>query len=101
MVLLKFLVAADGKLLKSAVKRSNHDRATEATALASLRETAPLPKPPAILVRHGPVELYETWLFNKDGRFQIRSTAQQQITIRNAPSASDAFSQSGVDRPLL
>ena len=78
-VVLEFLVAADGKLLKSAVRRSNHDRVTEATALASLRETAPLPKPPAILVRHGPIKLQETWLFNKDGRFQVRSTAQQQV----------------------
>jgi periplasmic protein TonB len=78
-VVLEFLVAADGKLLKSAVRRSNHDHATEATALASLRHAAPLPKPPAVLVRHGPVKLQETWLFNKDGRFQIRSTAQQQV----------------------
>ena len=78
-VVLEFLVAADGKLLKSAVRRYNHDHVTEATALASLRETAPLPKPPAILVRHGPIKLQETWLFNKDGRFQIRSTAQQQV----------------------
>ncbi len=78
-VVLEFLVAADGKLLKSAVRRSNHDQVTEATALTSLRETAPLPKPPPILVRHGPIKLQETWLFNKDGRFQIRSTAQQQV----------------------
>lgn len=78
-VVLEFLVAADGKLIKSAVQRSNHDRVTEATTLASLRQAAPLPKPPAILVRHGPVKLHETWLFNTDGRFQIRSTAQQQM----------------------
>lgn len=78
-VVLEFLVAADGKLLKSAVKRSNRDRVTEATALASLRHIVPLPKPPAILVRRGPVKLHETWLFNTDGRFQIRSTALQQI----------------------
>lgn len=78
-VVLEFLVAADGKLLKSAVKRSNRDRVTEATALASLRHIEPLPKPPAILVRRGPVKLYETWLFNTDGRFQVRSMALQQI----------------------
>jgi protein TonB len=78
-VVLEFLVDADGKLLKSAVRRSNHDRVTEATALASLRHIVPLPKPSAILVRHGPVKLHETWLFNTDGRFQVRSTALQQI----------------------
>lgn len=77
-VVLEFEVDADGKLLSSIVRRSNHDQAAEATALASLREAAPLPKPAAILVRHGPVTLHETWLFNEDGRFQIRSTAQQQ-----------------------
>jgi protein TonB len=78
-VVLEFLVDADGKLLSSSVRRSNDDPAADATALASLREAAPLPKPPAILVRHGPITLHETWLFNKDGRFQIRSTAQQQL----------------------
>jgi protein TonB len=78
-VVLEFLVAADGKLLKSAVKRSNRDRVTEATALASLRHLGPLPKPPVILVRRGPVKLHETWLFNTDGRFQVRSTALQQL----------------------
>lgn len=78
-VVLRFSVDAEGKLVQSAVLRSNHDRETEATALASLRAVQPLPRPPAILVRRGPVELYESWLFNNDGRFQIRSTALQQI----------------------
>ncbi len=78
-VVLKFSVDAEGKLVQSAVLRSNRDRTTEATALDSLRAAQPLPKPPAILVRRGPIELYESWLFNNDGRFQIRSTALQQI----------------------
>ncbi len=78
-VVLEFAVDATGKLVKSAVRRSNHDHETETTALASLKAAAPLPKPPPILVRHGPVELHETWLFNKDGRFQVRSTALQQL----------------------
>ncbi len=77
-VVLEFEVDADGKLLNSTVRRSNNDQVAEATALASLREAAPLPKPAAILVRHGPITMHETWLFNEDGRFQIRSTAQQQ-----------------------
>jgi protein TonB len=65
--------------LSSQVRRSNRDGETEKTALASLRKAAPLPKPPALLVPRGRVELHETWLFNDDGRFQIRSTAQEQV----------------------
>ncbi|MDQ9171696.1 energy transducer TonB [Oxalobacteraceae bacterium R-40] len=78
-VVLKFSVNAQGKVVKSSVRRSNRDREAEEAAMASLKEASPLPKPPAILVRHGPVEMHETWLFNKDGRFQIRSTAQKQM----------------------
>jgi periplasmic protein TonB len=78
-VVLKFSVNSAGKLVKSTVRRSNRDREAEEAAMASLKEASPLPKPPAILVRHGPVEMHETWLFNKDGRFQIRSTAQKQM----------------------
>jgi protein TonB len=81
-VVLEFTVDADGKLLKSAVRRSNHDPETEAAALASLRDAAPLPKPPAALLNGGKLELHETWLFNNDGRFQIRSTAQPQLDRR-------------------
>jgi protein TonB len=77
-IVLKFYVDAGGKLLRSEIVRTNHDGAAEATALASLRNTAPFPKPAAGLLRNGRVELSETWLFNNDGRFQIRSVAQEQ-----------------------
>jgi protein TonB len=78
-VVVRFVVDANGSLVSSEIERSNHDRSTEATALASLRSSAPFPKPAANLLRGGRLELYETWLFNNDGRFQIRSIAQQQI----------------------
>jgi protein TonB len=78
-VVVEFVVDRNGKLLKSGIRRSNRDRESEATALASLRASAPLPKPPADLVRTGRLELNETWLFNDDGRFQIRSTALRQL----------------------
>jgi protein TonB len=78
-VVVQFVVDANGKLVSSQIRRSNHDNETEASALASLRSAAPFPKPPAKLLRGGRLELHETWLFNDDGRFQIRSTAQQQI----------------------
>ena len=78
-IVLKFVIDASGKLLRSDIVRTNHDSATEATALASLRNAAPFPKPGANLLRNGRVELSETWLFNNDGRFQLRSIAQPQM----------------------
>ena len=78
-IVVKFSVDAGGKLLRSEISRTNHDSATEATALATLRNTAPFPKPAAGLLRNGRLEISETWLFNNDGRFQVRSVAQPQM----------------------
>jgi len=78
-VVVKFSVDAEGKLLRSEIVRSNRDRVTEATALSTLRNTAPFPKPAAMLLRNGRLEVSETWLFNNDGRFQIRSVALPQM----------------------
>jgi len=78
-VVVKYAVDGDGKLLRAEIMRSNRDRTTEATALATLRNSAPLPRPAADLLQRGRLELAETWLFNDDGRFQLRSTAQQQL----------------------
>ena len=78
-IVVKFSVDASGKLLRSDIVRTNHDSATEATALATLRNTAPFPKPAASLLRNGRLEISETWLFNNDGRFQVRSVAQPQM----------------------
>lgn len=77
-IVLRFSVDGNGRLLKSEIARTNHDSATEATALASLRNTAPFPKPAGNLLRNGRLEMSETWLFNNDGRFQIRSVALAQ-----------------------
>ncbi|GAA4020167.1 TonB family protein [Actimicrobium antarcticum] len=79
-IVVKFELDAAGKLLRSEILRSNHDKATESTALASLRASAPFPRPPAHLLRHGKLDISETWLFNGDGRFQIRSIAQPQMS---------------------
>ncbi|MGE5623175.1 MAG: energy transducer TonB [Bacillota bacterium] len=78
-VVLKYVVDAQGNLVKSEILRSNRDRETEATALASLRNSAPFPQPAAHLLRHGRLELAETWLFNNDGRFQLRTIAEPQM----------------------
>ncbi|WP_034293096.1 energy transducer TonB [Herbaspirillum sp. RV1423] len=77
-IVIKYVVDKDGNLTRSEVVRGNKDKVTEATALAALRNTAPFPKPPAMLLRGGRVEISETWLFNNDGRFQLRTIAQPQ-----------------------
>lgn len=78
-VVVRYVVDGSGSLVRSEIMRSNRDRETEATALASLRGAAPFPKPAPHLLRHGRLELAETWLFNTDGRFQLRTIAEPQM----------------------
>jgi protein TonB len=78
-IVLKYVVDSRGNLVRSDIMRSNRDNQTEAIALASLRSTAPFPKPMPHLLRNGRVEISETWLFNNDGRFQLRTIAQPQM----------------------
>ena len=78
-VVVGFSVDRDGNLVRSQILRSNHDRANEQTALAALRSSTPFPKPASHLLRNGRVEVAESWLFNDDGRFQLRSIAQEQM----------------------
>ncbi len=79
LVVLAFTVNRNGELVRSSVYRTNGDDEAEATALASLRRAAPLPPPPAkLLNRTGQVEIMEDWLFNDDGRFQLRELADPQ-----------------------
>lgn len=78
-VVVRYVVDANGSLVRSEIMRSNRDRVTESTALTTLRKTSPFPKPPAALLRNGRVELVETWLFNNDGRFQLRTVAEPQM----------------------
>jgi protein TonB len=79
-IVIRYVVDQDGQLIRSEIVRSNHDKAAEASALASLRNTAPFPKPSRALLgkARGRIELAETWLFNDDGRFQLRTIAQPQ-----------------------
>jgi periplasmic protein TonB len=78
-IVLRYAIDARGHLVRSEIMRSNRDRETESTALASLRNSAPFPKPAAHLLRRGQLELSETWLFNNDGRFQLRTVALPQM----------------------
>jgi len=78
-VVVRYVVDARGNLVRSEIMRSNRDGETESIALASLRDSAPFPKPASHLLRRGQLELAETWLFNNDGRFQLRTIAQPQM----------------------
>lgn len=78
-IVVKFMIDAKGNLIRSDIVRSNHDGVTEATALHSLRNTSPFPRPASHLLRRGQVEITETWLFNNDGRFQLRTIAEPQM----------------------
>lgn len=78
-VVVKYVIDSHGALVRSEIIRSNHDKVTESTALTSIRSAAPFPKPTAALLRYGKLEVSETWLFNNDGRFQLRSIASAQM----------------------
>lgn len=78
-IVIKYIVDGDGNLLKSEILRSNRDKHAEASALGSLKTAAPFPKPPPALLKQGRIELSESWLFNNDGRFQLRSVALAQM----------------------
>ena len=78
-IVLKFYVDADGQLLRTQIMRTNKDRAAEAIAMLSVKNAAPFPKPDRDLLRKGEIEISESWLFNTDGRFQLRSIADAQM----------------------
>ena len=78
-VVLKYTVDAQGNLLHSSIMRSNKDVEAEAIALSTLRKSAPFPQPASHLLHRGHIDIIETWLFNNDGRFQLRTIAQPQM----------------------
>jgi protein TonB len=77
-IVVRYTVDGEGRLTRSEIQRGNHDRETEALALSTLRKTAPFPKPAPHLLHNGRLDLSESWLFDDDGRFQLRSIAQAQ-----------------------
>lgn len=79
LVVVSFTVDRNGEVLQSSVYRTNGDDEAESTALATLRRASPLPRPPGKLLNgRGQVELFEDWLFNDDGKFQLREFASPQ-----------------------
>ncbi|MDE1183507.1 energy transducer TonB [Paraburkholderia sp.] len=82
LVVVSFTVDRNGQVVASEVYRTNGDDEAEGTALATLRRSAPFPQPPAKLLNaRGQVELFEDWLFNDDGKFQLRTFANPQAQV--------------------
>ncbi len=79
-IVIKFVLDAKGKLLSRDILRSNRDKETEQIALASLTRAQNFPVPSTSWFRQGKLELIETWLFNSDGRFQLRTIALPQAS---------------------
>lgn len=77
-IVIKFVLDAQGKLLGREILRSNKDKETEQIALASLQRAQNFPVPLPSWLKQGKLELIETWLFNSDGRFQLRTIALPQ-----------------------
>lgn len=78
-VVMRYTIDANGRIVRSEIIRSNHDGETETIAMHSLRAASPLPRPSANLLHNGQLDVIETWLFNDDGRFQLRTIALPQM----------------------
>lgn len=78
-VVLKFSIDARGNLISRELVRSNKDKVTETTAMQSILLAQPFPIPSTSLLKQGKLELLETWLFNNDGRFQLRTISLPQL----------------------
>jgi protein TonB len=76
-VVLQITIDGKGKVTQLRTLRTR-DGAMAKVATDSVRTAAPLPAPPAALLRRGNLEFAETWLFRDDGKFQVRSLAEGQ-----------------------
>ncbi|QNA87787.1 TonB C-terminal domain-containing protein [Massilia sp. Dwa41.01b] len=77
-VVVNITVGEDGELQDVAVQRSRDDGASR-VALASMRRSGPLPRPTNLLATHARALTFsETFLFDDQYRFQLRSLAGPQ-----------------------
>jgi periplasmic protein TonB len=77
-VVLNITVDKDGGVRDVAVQRSR-DADASRVAVDSMRRSGPLPKPPRLLADHADAMTFsETFLFNDQYRFQLRSVAGPQ-----------------------
>lgn len=80
-VVLSIQVDDQGTVRNVRTLRSPGDIALEQRAISSVWQASPLPRPTTAVLRgQRTFEFSETWLFNNDGRFQLRSIALTQKT---------------------
>ena len=79
-VVVSVVVDENGKLISSRVFRDNGDAEARSMALASLQRASPLPRPARAVLSGGKVEYLESWLFRRDGKFQMRTLAEIQAS---------------------
>ena len=77
-IVVEVTVDREGRVTRSKILRSPGIASLDSVALGSLKAASPLPAPPTKLVARGPLVFSETWLFRKDGRFQLRTLALPQ-----------------------
>ena len=78
---LSIQVDEQGAIRSVRTLRSPGDTELEQRAISSVWRAAPLPRPSASVLRgQRTLDFSETWLFNTDGRFQLRSIALAQKT---------------------
>jgi protein TonB len=82
--LLQGVIVADvtvdrsGRVTRSKIVRSPGIARLNKVVLASLKTASPLPPPPAALVKTGSITYSETWLFENDSRWRLRTLAMPQ-----------------------
>lgn len=77
-IVVEVAVDKSGNVTRSRIMRSPGIAKLNNMALGSLKTASPLPAPPSSLVKKGPLVYWETWLFNNDSRFQLRTLAMPQ-----------------------
>ena len=79
-VVVNVVIDENGQLVSARVYRDNGDVEMRNAALASLKRATPLPRPTRAVLRGRQVEYLESWLFRRDGKFQVRSLAELQAS---------------------
>ena len=78
-IVLSIVLDRNGQPSRVSIQRTPGDAEAEQRAIQSVQSGAPYPRPSRAVLRGASgVEFFETWLFNDDGRFQLRSLAQTQ-----------------------
>ena len=77
-VVVTLTIDSAGRLTDVRVARDNGDADMTRAALDSARRASPYPRPPVRVLSRGQVQVLESWLFRKDGKFRLRTLAKAQ-----------------------